>query len=111
MSTTNGSKVEMLGKEDIEGTECFKLKVTRKNGEVTTDYVDAKTFYIVRETQKVKADGKEQESTQTYGNYQKLAEGIVVPMTMEGGMPPTTFKTVEINTIKDESIFKPDTKG
>ena len=24
-----GHKVELIGKEDVEGTECFKLKVTK----------------------------------------------------------------------------------
>jgi hypothetical protein len=59
--------------------------------------------------QKVKADGKEQEVVSNQSNFQKLPEGIVVPMSMSGDMGNTTITKVEVNTINDESIFKPET--
>jgi hypothetical protein len=107
-----GSKVELIGKDDVDGTECFKLKVTSKSGNVKTEYVDPSTYYIIRETEKQKADGKEVEVITTYGNYTKLPEGLVVPMNHESNQfGAIKFTAAEVNTIKDETIFKPSTGG
>lgn len=102
-----GNKIEYLGKDDVEGTDCYKLKVTYASGKEETKYFDASTYYELRTDMKIKANGKEMESKITYGNYQKLPEGIVVPMSMDQGMGTMTIKSVEVNKPVDESIFKP----
>jgi sporulation protein YlmC with PRC-barrel domain len=101
-----GHTVEYLGKEDVEGTECYKIKLTLKNGHVKTLFIDPSSYYQIRETRKLTADGKETESTIDYSNFQKLPEGVVVPMNFGGGMGNITFKKYEINPKVDESIFK-----
>ena len=106
-----GNKVAYLCKDEAEGTECYKLKVTDKNGKEVTEYLDLNTFYTIREVEKSKANGQETEEVSTMGNYQKLAEGIVFPMSLETGGVPLTIKKVEVNMPVDENIFKPtDTK-
>jgi len=35
--------LELQGKEKVEGTDCYKLKVTLKNGDIRTIYVDAES--------------------------------------------------------------------
>lgn len=107
-----GSSVELLGKEDVDGTECFKLKVTKKDGGVETDFIDPKTYYIIKSTQLRKADGQEFEMSYTFSNFTKLPEGIVVPMGMIVPLQPGlnaefTIAKVEVNKAVDESIFKP----
>ena len=102
-----GNKVTYLGKDDVEGTECHKLKVTYANGKEETMYIDASNYYHIRSVEKMKANGKEVEQTMNYSNYQKLPEGIVYPMTIETGNGPLAIKSVEINKTVDESIFKP----
>lgn len=104
---TKGNKVAYLGKDDVEGTECFKLKVTYPSGKEETMFIDASNYYHIRSVEKIKADGKEQEQVNNYSNYQKLPEGIVFPMTMDSGNGPINLKTTEINKPVDESIFKP----
>jgi len=106
---TKGNKVTYLGKDDVEGTECHKLKVTYPNGKEETLYIDATTFYHIRSVEKIKANGKEEEHTSNYGNYQKLPEGIVWPMSIDGGGGAVAVTSVEINKPIDESIFKPTT--
>ena len=101
------TKVVYLGKDDVEGTECHKLKVTLKNGKEETLFLDAGNFYCLRSVEKTKANGKEVESTTAFGNYQKLPEGIVFPMSIDSNGGPLTLKTVEINKPVDENIFKP----
>jgi len=107
-----GHAVELLGKEDVDGTECFKLKVTKKDGGVETNFIDPKTYYIVKSTQVKKADGQEAEVSYSFSNFTKLPEGIVVPMGMTVPLGPGfnadfTIAKVEVNKAIDESIFKP----
>lgn len=105
-----GNKIESLGKDDVEGTECFKLKVTRPDGKEETEYIDVSNYYHIRTVMKMKANGKENEVVFNFSNFQKLPEGIVFPMSMDGGNGNINFKTVEINKPVDESMFKPTTK-
>lgn len=102
-----GSKIELVGKDDMEGTEVYKLKLTTKDGKEKTMFFDASNYYLIKESEKVEADGQEIETAVTYSNFQKLPEGLVFPMTVETGNGPMTIKTVEINPKVDESIFKP----
>jgi hypothetical protein len=102
-----GNKIEYVGKDDVEGTESFKLKLVTKNGQEKLLYLDASNYYLIREVQKMKADGKEMDIMVSYSNYQKLPEGIVVAMSIESPEGPVTFKTIEVNPKIDEAIFKP----
>lgn len=102
-----GKKVEYLGKDDVDGTECFKLKMIDKNSKETTFYLDADSYYVIKETQKIKANGKEMEETSTFSNYKKLPEGIVYPMNVGSGFGDAEVTKIEINPVIDESIFKP----
>jgi hypothetical protein len=104
-----GNKVTYLGKDEVEGTDCYKLKVTYPNGKEETMFIDAATYYHIRSVQKIVANGKEEEHTSNYGNYQKLPEGIVWPMSIDDGGGAVAVKTVEVNKPVDESIFKPAT--
>ena len=105
-----GNVITYLGKDDVEGTDCHKLKVTYPSGKEETMYIDASNYYHIRSVQKVKANGKEEEHTSNYGNYQKLPEGIFWPMSIDDGGGAVAVKTVEINKPIDESIFKPTTE-
>jgi outer membrane lipoprotein-sorting protein len=107
-----GHSVELLGKEDVDGTECFKLKVTHKGGKTDTYFIDPTTYYLVKSISVMKANGQEAELSTSYSNYQKLPEGIVVPMSLNIPLGPgfnvdLTISKVEINKAVDESIFKP----
>jgi len=104
-----GNKVEYLGKDDIEGTACHKVKVTMKSGTEKTLFFDASNYYLIRETQKVTVDGKEQEAVSSLSNYQKQSNGLVVPMSMDQGMGETKITSVEFNKTFEDAVFKPTT--
>lgn len=102
-----GKKLEYLGKDDVDGTECFKLKMTNKDGIEKTYFLDASDYYTVKVVEKYKSDGKELEGTTSYGNYKKLEEGIVYPMSISGGqMGDSEIISVSINPKIEESLFK-----
>jgi hypothetical protein len=109
---TKGHTIEYLGKEDVEGTEAHKLKVTHKSGKIETMYFDPVSFLAIRTVSKQKANGQETEISTTMSNYKKLPEGILIPMTVSVPVGPgqnaeLTLTKVEVNKPVDESIFKP----
>lgn len=109
---TKGHTVELIGKEDVDGTECFKLKLSLKGGTSETYFIDPKTFYIVKVVSVKKANGQEMELPSTMSNYQKLPEGIVVAMSVSVPFGPGVnfdfnISKVEVNKAIDESLFKP----
>jgi hypothetical protein len=105
-----GSTVEYIGKEDLDGTDCFKLKLTLKNGKISNYYLDASNYYIIKVTSKMEVDGKEVESATELGNYQKTPEGYVFPMSISGPQGPFKVTKVEVNTKIDTKVFEATNK-
>ena len=44
---TKGHTIELMGKEQVEGADCLKLKLTKKSGDVDYYFIDAETFLLV----------------------------------------------------------------
>ena len=103
-----GNKVELLGKEAIDGADAFKLKITTAANTERTYFIDAKTYYILRTVEKGVVMGQEQEITASYSNYKKTEEGFVFPFTISGafGQGDLTVTKIEVNKPIDEKIFK-----
>ncbi len=103
-----GHNVELLESEDIDGTLCLKLKLTRKSGRESFILIDPKTFYVVKTITNIIVNGQEIESSVLLSNYQKLPEGIVVPFTMENNQlpAPINFSKIEVNPKIDDAVFK-----
>ena len=101
-----GSTAQLEDKEDVEGTECWKVRLTEKNGVVKTEYFDPDSYFLIREVSKMTMDGKEEESTIDYSNFQKLPEGITVPMSIGSPMGNVIIKKVAINVPVADSLFQ-----
>jgi outer membrane lipoprotein-sorting protein len=105
-----GHTLEYAGKEDLEGTPVYKLKMTRKSGDVSYLYLDAESYLVVKMTGKTKIQGQEIESESTMGDY-KAVDGILYPHTVESqlkGMPGKmvmTFSKIEVNPAIEDSRF------
>ncbi len=107
-----GNTVEYLGKEDMEGTDTYKLKVTKKSGDVSYIFLDATTYFQLKETSKHKFQDKEVEGASIHSNY-KSVDGLMFPFTMEErssadasqGQAMNVDK-IEVNIPIDESMFK-----
>lgn len=103
-----GKKIELVGKDDVDGVECFKIKLTEANGQETSHWIDPSNYYLIKSVSKIKANGKENEITTSFSNYRKLESGIVYAMNMSGDMTgELEITSVEVNTKIDDSIFKP----
>lgn len=100
-------KLEYLGTDDLEGTECYKISATEKSGNMTTYWLDKSSYLILKQVDKMKSNGKEVESTSTFGNYKMLPEGINYPHSIGGDWGEMEVTSVVLNSTIDESIFEP----
>jgi hypothetical protein len=101
-----GKKIEYLGKDDVDGMECFKIKMTDKNGQETTYFMDTESYYVIKQVDKVTMDGKEMENTTSFSNFEKLPEGIVYPMAISSSWGTTDVVKLEFNPTLDPSLFQ-----
>jgi outer membrane lipoprotein-sorting protein len=106
-----GNQVELLGKEKIEGTDAYKLKVTRKNGDVDTLYIDSDSGLEIKEDGKRVIRGSEQEFETSLGDYREVS-GLLFPFAIESNLKGSTEKQkvtidkIELNVPADASSFK-----
>jgi hypothetical protein len=106
-----GHTLEMAGKEDLEGSPAYKLKLTRKDGDVSYIYLDAESYLLVKTSGKSKMQGQEVEGETKIGDYKEVG-GLLVAHTMESkikGMPNSmtmSFAKVEINPSLSASDFE-----
>ena len=105
-----GSTVDYLGTEEVDGTLAHKLKVVRKNGDVSFVYLDPDRFLEIRIlTGRVKHGAYEEVETDL-GDYEKTA-GVFVPTSIESGRKGDPDKQkilidkVEANVPVDEATF------
>ena len=104
-----GLKCELVGKEDMEGSEVYNIKLTKENGGIDNYYIDAENFVILKTKTKVTQMGSEVEQETYLSNYKPVG-GIVIPFNMEirsSGMVVATMvlEEVLIDQDIDDSIF------
>ena len=79
-----GYTLDYLGTEDVDGTEAYKLRVTRPNGDLTYVYLDPDYFLEIRTVNRRIEHGVPNETVTDYGDYEKV-EGVYLPFSMESG--------------------------
>jgi hypothetical protein len=106
-----GSTVDYLGTEDVDGTPAHKLKVVRKNGDVSFVYLDPDHFLEIRiVTQRIK-HGAQVEVETDLGDYEK-AGGVFISTSIESGRKgdPDKQKIIidkaDANVPVDDAIFQ-----
>lgn len=100
-----GHSLEFLGKDDVEGTECFKIRVNLKGEDPETMYFDTKDYLLIRQVSKINRNGQEMEQITNFSNYEKLPEGILVAKSVTLPFGELNVAKVTINGPVDESIF------
>ncbi len=105
-----GNTLELAGKEPVEGADAYKIKVTKKNGNIETMYLDAETYLLVKTEGKVKRRGTEIEGESLFSDY-KDVDGYMMPYSVEQGAKgmdrrqKMTFTKIELNVALDDSRF------
>jgi outer membrane lipoprotein-sorting protein len=104
-----GYTTELSGKEDMEGTEVFKIKQTDKEGDVFYYFIDTENYVLLKSSSKVKMGESEIESETFYSNYKEF-EGMMIAHSFENKTNGQTVSQININTIElnpeiDPAIF------
>ena len=105
-----GHKVELMGKEDMEGTEVYKLKLSLKNGDIQYIYLDSEYYLPLKSTAKIKRGEAEIESVSYLSDYKDVS-GLMIPFSIEQKMngniaAQITIEKVETNVAVPDSLFK-----
>jgi outer membrane lipoprotein-sorting protein len=105
-----GMSVEMVGKEDVEGSPAYKLKITTKGGGTVYEYLDAATYLEVRSTLKITQMGQTMEVDSYPSNY-KPEGGVMVPHSIEQRIAGNQIMKMaidkyEANVPIDDAVFR-----
>ena len=131
-----GNKAELIGKETVDGIDCYKIKLTLASGRDINYFIDSKTFYIVQTTFKgggmmggggrppgggqgnagggggggQRPGGADAETKISYSDFKKTPEGFVFPYHMAvGGMGAgMNYEKIEVNKPIDKKLYKPE---
>jgi outer membrane lipoprotein-sorting protein len=110
-----GHKATLMGKEDLEGTEVYKVKLVKKNGDVQYYYIDTDSNMLLKTVSTVKQNGQEMEVESIMGNYKDF-DGIIVPTSIENKVKGTNQSgNIEIESMKfdvdmPDSLFEKPAK-
>ncbi len=77
-AAAKGNKVELLGKEELDGQPAFKLKLTRRDGAEETWYLDATTGLELARLDRT-LDLPDPEERWTHYSDFRAVEGLVIP--------------------------------
>ena len=111
---TKGHKAELVGKETVDNTDCFKIKLTTNSGKEITYWIDSKTYLMHQTAQKSGFGGGRGADTEIISIYKdyKDVDGLQIPFTAEisGGFGggTMTYEKVELNKPVDAKLYKPE---
>ena len=94
-----GYKVTYEGKDDMEGTPCYKIKVETPEGDSFTYYIDADSYILLRTNSRIKVMGNETQGDSYYSNYMQV-NGIAVPGKIENKVNDQVAGTIIIDTVR-----------
>ncbi len=107
-----GNKVEFVGMDPVEGTDAYKLKVTKKNGDVYYYYMDTDYFVPIKiDTQRM-VRGEQREYETSVGDYKEV-NGWYLPYSFEtnakgrSNKQKVTYDKIEANVPIADSRFTP----
>ncbi len=114
-----GNKLELLGTDQIEGTDVYKLKLTlASNGDVRTYYLDADSYVPIKIEVKRTVRGAEREFEIELGDYKEVG-GVYMPFAVASGAKGSSsankgqlsWERIEANVPLDDSRFAKPAAG
>jgi hypothetical protein len=81
-----GNQIELAGKGDVEGKAAYKIKLTRKTGEVRTYYVDTSTFHVLKWDGNTRVEDKEIPVENFLRDYREV-DGLQFPFEIDSDSP------------------------
>jgi hypothetical protein len=105
---SRGIQLELVGTEDVEGTNAYHIKVTRPDGDVEHHYLDAEYYLPIKVTRVERAMGQETEVDITLGDYKEI-DGMLFAFSIEmssgQGNMSLVLDDVQVNPQVDDAVF------
>jgi len=105
-----GHKAELVGHDSMEGTDCFKIKLSMKNGDVRYYFLDTDSYLELKIEVQTTIRGALQESELYYGDYERVNE-IYYPFAVEQAQKGSSSRQqfsvekIEQNVDLDDTVF------
>lgn len=104
-----GTRVELLGRETVQGRDAFKLQVELSGGAVRRVYLDAESALEIK-VEATKVVGTRDHKVETFYHDWQPVEGLLMPhryeTVMEGAEPHLLLvESVRVNPPLDDSRF------
>ena len=106
-----GNKVEYVGREAVNGIDCFKLNVTLTTGDSMVMFIDSSNFREIQEELPMQIEGQPATIQQSVGNYRRFGPIWVACLFVtrqKGGDDNQRLEidSVETNPVIQEGIFR-----
>ncbi len=105
-----GHKVELLGKEEFEGREVYKVKLVRRNGSESTHFFDVETGRELRYVTIIKRGNADVVQEAIERDFRRVG-WLLMPFEIEIKMNGQTVRkmmieTIEVDPALDDSFFE-----
>lgn len=103
-------RAELVGRDSVEGTDCYKIKLTMANGDVRYYYIDTDTFLELKIETERTIRGAVRYGETLLGDYEEI-NGVYYPFAIDSGEKGSQFHTrltvekVEVNVPLTDSRF------
>ena len=106
-----GFSIHLEGKETIEGKECFKVNLFKKEGEIESYFIDNQDFSLIMKSALSKNDELEKTILDAYFSDYREVNGVKIPFVIsykfkDQNILKITTEKVEMNEKVNDSIFK-----
>lgn len=102
-----GHKLELSGKEDIEGKLCYKINASLASGKKITFFIDAATHMISRTMDKRKINGAETDLQTDLGDYKEV-EGVKMAHSITQQFGTVIISGIKVNQVIPPGLYKHD---
>ena len=105
-----GNKVEFTGMEPVEGTDAYKLKVTKSNGDIYYYYMDTDYYVPIKVDTVRMVRGEQREYETSIGDYKEV-NGWYLPYSFESNVKGSpnkqkiSYSKIEANVDLPDSRF------
>jgi hypothetical protein len=112
----DGGSVELIGKEQVNNDETYKIKYTGADGKNIFYFIGTNDCLILKTQRTLKIQGQEMESETIYSNFKKAGDVIMsfaFDVKTKGspmGTQEISIDKYEMNPTVDEKIFSLPTK-
>jgi photosystem II stability/assembly factor-like uncharacterized protein len=105
-----GDRAELVGTEDVDGTQAFELRVTRHDGDIQYVDLDPDSYLALRVRTISKVRGVEEVNEADLGAYEQVG-GVWLPLSIDVGDPggprnvKITITRAEAGVTSDDAVF------